>query len=47
VVLFSALDTDEDRRRGSASGATAYLTKSAFDRGHLLDVVNNLVRGAS
>jgi chemotaxis protein histidine kinase CheA len=47
VVLFSSLDSDEDRRRGSASGANAYLTKGAFDRGQLLDVIGSLIRGAS
>jgi two-component system chemotaxis sensor kinase CheA len=43
VVLFSSLDSEEDRRRGSASGASAYLTKGAFERGRLLDVVNELL----
>jgi two-component system chemotaxis sensor kinase CheA len=46
VVLFSSLDSDEDRRRGSTSGANAYLTKGAFDRGQLLDVVTGLIRGS-
>lgn len=45
VVLFSSADSEEDRRRGAASGAAAYLTKGAFDRGQLVDVVNNLLRG--
>ena len=45
VVLFSSLDSEEDKRRGSASGANAYLTKGAFDRGQLLDVVTSLIRG--
>jgi two-component system chemotaxis sensor kinase CheA len=47
VVLFSSLDSDEDRRRGTSAGANAYLTKSAFDRGHLIDVVNGLIRGTA
>ena len=47
VVLFSSLDSDEDKRRGTASGANAYLTKGAFDRGQLLDVVTSLIRGAA
>jgi two-component system chemotaxis sensor kinase CheA len=46
VVLFSSLDSEEDKRRGSASGANAYLTKGAFDRGQLLDVVATLIRGS-
>jgi chemotaxis protein histidine kinase CheA len=45
IVLFSSLDSDDDRRRGTASGANAYLSKNAFDRGQLIDVVNSLVRG--
>jgi two-component system chemotaxis sensor kinase CheA len=45
VVLFSSLESDDDRRRGATSGANAYLTKSAFDRGQLLDVVAGFIRG--
>lgn len=45
VVLFSSLDSDEDKRRGAVSGANAYLTKGAYERGHLVDVVNGLIRG--
>lgn len=45
VVLFSSADSEDDRRRGAASGAAAYLTKGAFDRGQLVDVVSNLLRG--
>lgn len=47
VVLFASSDSEEDRRRGLASGANAYLSKGAFDRGHLIDVVKNLLRGAA
>jgi two-component system chemotaxis sensor kinase CheA len=43
VVLFSSLYSPEDRRRGADSGADAYLTKGAFDRGRLLHVVNDLI----
>jgi two-component system chemotaxis sensor kinase CheA len=46
VVLFSSLESDEDRRRGSSSGANAYLTKGAFDRGQLLDIVTGFIRGS-
>lgn len=45
VVLFSSADSEDDKRRGAASGAAAYLTKGAFDRGQLVDVVSNLLRG--
>ncbi len=44
VVLFSSLDSAEDKRRGRESGADAYLEKGAFDRGLLLDVVTDLVQ---
>jgi len=47
VVLFSSSDSEEDRRRGMASGANAFLSKGAFDRGHLVDVVRNLLRGVA
>jgi two-component system chemotaxis sensor kinase CheA len=47
VVLFSSLDSEEDKRRGAASGASAYLTKGAFDRGTLVDVVMRLAEGRS
>jgi two-component system chemotaxis sensor kinase CheA len=45
IVLFSTLDSEEDHRRGAASGANIYLTKSAYDRGELLNVIQRLVRG--
>lgn len=47
VVLFSSSDSEEDRRRGMASGANAFLSKGAFDRGHLVDVVKQLLRGVA
>jgi two-component system chemotaxis sensor kinase CheA len=46
VVLFSSLDSEEDKRRGAISGASAYLTKGAYERGQLLDVVNGLIQGS-
>jgi chemotaxis protein histidine kinase CheA len=46
IVLFSSLSSEEDLRRGSASGASAYLSKGAFDRGQLLEVVTSLIGGA-
>lgn len=42
VVLVSALDTREDRERGIDAGANAYIVKSGFDQGNLLDVVRRL-----
>lgn len=43
VVLVTALGSDEDRRRGLEAGATAYLTKTAFDQRTLLDTIASLV----
>ena len=47
VVLFSSSDSEEDRRLGMAAGANAYLSKAAFERGQLIDVVRALLRGAA
>ena len=47
VVLFSSADSEEDRRRGAGSGADAYLTKGAFERGQLIDEVRRLMGGPS
>jgi len=43
VVLVTALESREDRERGITVGANAYLVKSSFDRGNLLEVVERLV----
>lgn len=46
VVLFSGANNDEDRQRGLSAGASAYLAKSDFERGHLIDVVTQLLTEA-
>lgn len=43
VLLVSSLASDEDRRRGLAAGASAYLVKSQFSQESLLDVVTQLL----
>ncbi|MBW1988135.1 MAG: hybrid sensor histidine kinase/response regulator [Deltaproteobacteria bacterium] len=43
VVLVTSLDSPEDRERGIAAGANAYIQKSGFDRNNLLSVVEQLV----
>lgn len=43
VVLLTALESREDRERGVDVGASAYIVKSSFDQGNLLDVVRRLV----
>src|SRR6202165_1984736 len=43
VVLVTALESGQDRERGVDVGANAYLVKSSFDRGNLLEVVRRLI----
>jgi len=42
VVLVTALATPADRERGIDVGASAYIVKSSFDQGNLLEVVRRL-----
>lgn len=46
LVLFSGANNDEDKQRGLAAGASAYLAKSDFERGQLVDVVTQLLQEA-
>jgi two-component system chemotaxis sensor kinase CheA len=43
VVLVTALDSLEDRERGIDVGANAYIVKSSFDHGDLLQVIQRLI----
>jgi two-component system chemotaxis sensor kinase CheA len=43
VVLVTALATREDRERGIDVGANAYIVKSSFDQGNLLEVIRRFV----
>lgn len=43
VVLVTSLASDEHRRRGLEAGAQAYIVKSQFDQGTLLDVIAQLL----
>ncbi|HEX9023670.1 MAG TPA: response regulator, partial [Geobacteraceae bacterium] len=43
VVLVTALESREDRERGIDAGANAYIAKSSFDQGNLLEVIRRLV----
>lgn len=43
VVLVTSLAGTDDRQRGLAVGADAYLVKSPFDQGQLLDAVDRLL----
>ena len=42
-MLVTALETREDRERGIDAGANAYLVKSSFDQGNLLEAVRRLI----
>jgi two-component system chemotaxis sensor kinase CheA len=43
IVLVTSLDTAEDRKRGIAAGADAYIVKSQFEQQTLLDTIARLV----
>jgi len=43
VVLVTSLESHEDRERGIEAGADAYIIKSRFDQGNLLDVIKKLI----
>lgn len=43
VILVTALESESDRARGLQAGASAYLTKSAFDQRELLEAVEQLL----
>ncbi|MFC2091529.1 response regulator [Elusimicrobiota bacterium] len=43
IVLVTGLSSEEDRKRGYESGATAYFVKSSFDQNSLLSTVEKLL----
>jgi len=43
VILITALETREDMERGMEAGADAYIIKSSFDQGNLLEVIKKLI----
>jgi two-component system chemotaxis sensor kinase CheA len=43
VVLVTSLGARDHRERGVTVGADAYIVKSVFDQGQLLDVVGRLL----
>lgn len=43
AILVTSRNADEDRRRGVAAGAHAYVVKSDFNQGQLLDIIRKLV----
>jgi two-component system chemotaxis sensor kinase CheA len=43
VVMVTALEKEEDKRRGIKVGAAAYIVKSAFEQSNLLDTIERLI----
>lgn len=43
VILVTALESAEDKKRGIEVGASAYIVKSQFDESRLLDIVRRVV----
>jgi two-component system chemotaxis sensor kinase CheA len=43
VILVTALESRADRERGIDAGANAYIVKSSFDQGNLLDTVRRFL----
>lgn len=43
IVIVTSREKDEDKRRGIAVGADAYIVKGSFDQSNLLDTVRSLL----
>ncbi len=43
VILVTSLDSREDKEHGITVGANAYIIKSSFDQGNLLEVITRLI----
>ena len=43
VVLITALESRDDREHGIEVGADAYIVKSSFDQGNLLEIIKKLI----
>ena len=43
IIIVTSREKDEDKKRGIAVGANAYIVKGAFDQSNLLDTIQNLV----
>ncbi len=40
VILVTALESREDRERGIEAGANAYIIKTSFEQGNLLEIIH-------
>lgn len=43
VILVTALESAEDRRKGMEAGANAYIVKGSFDKNNLIETINHLI----
>lgn len=43
VILVTALESADDRRRGMDAGANAYIVKSDFEKSNLIDTIERLI----
>lgn len=43
VILVSALESPDDRKRGMDAGANAYIVKSSFEKSNLIDIIRRLI----
>jgi two-component system chemotaxis sensor kinase CheA len=43
VILVTSLESRDDRERGIEAGADAYIIKSSFDQGNLLEVIRKFI----
>jgi len=43
IILVTSLDSPADKARGIEMGTDAYIVKSSFDQGNLLETVEQLV----
>lgn len=43
VILVTSLASDEDKRRGASAGASAYITKNAFNQEVLIETLKRLI----
>lgn len=43
IIIVTSLEKDEDKKRGIAVGANAYIVKGAFDQSNLIETVQSLI----
>ena len=43
LIIVTSRDSEDDRQRGVAAGADAYVTKGSFDQDQLLEMVRRLM----